>query len=116
MRRLTPLQVLDVLQSKQCHSPRPQSTTLLGLDPGSSKEPWVPDEVDECQMKFCHHCRPTCSIRASLSLDGVAKGDLSPSAAVGFGFHLQGVRLVASANVVSNIGFRAVPWVSHSLS
>ncbi|KAK6822927.1 hypothetical protein PG987_014472 [Apiospora arundinis] len=48
--------------------------------------------------------------RASLSLDGIVKGDIPPTAISGFGFHLQGSRPLVDAEVVQNIGYRAVPW------
>ncbi|KAK8017221.1 hypothetical protein PG991_008297 [Apiospora marii] len=74
------------------------------------KKPWVASEAQECQFKCCHACRPTCEQRASLSLDGIAKGDIPPTAISGFGFHLQGSRPVMDAGTVQNIGYRAVPW------
>ncbi|KAI1865792.1 hypothetical protein JX265_008115 [Neoarthrinium moseri] len=55
------------------------------------------------------HCRPTCELRSYLSLDGIAKGDIPPTAATGFGFHLHGERPVGDANIVKNIGYRPVP-------
>ncbi|KAK8123934.1 hypothetical protein PG999_003852 [Apiospora kogelbergensis] len=48
--------------------------------------------------------------RASLSLDGIVKGDIPPTAITGFGFHLQGTRPLLDARIVRNIGYRAVPW------
>ncbi|KAK8108468.1 hypothetical protein PG984_014269 [Apiospora sp. TS-2023a] len=74
------------------------------------KKPWVVSEAQECQFKCCHACRPTCEQRASLSLDGVVKGDIPPTAISGFGFHLQGSRPISDAGIVQNLGYRAVPW------
>ncbi|KAK6851498.1 hypothetical protein PG995_011623 [Apiospora arundinis] len=76
----------------------------------NADKPWVVSEGDECQFKCCHACRPTCEQRASLSLDGIVKGDIPPTAISGFGFHLQGSRPLVDAEVVQNIGYRAVPW------
>ncbi|ETS83935.1 hypothetical protein PFICI_05811 [Pestalotiopsis fici W106-1] len=90
------------------------SSTQLPLPPGFAapdqrKRAWVPDDSFECQFKCCHACRPTCEPRSYLSLDGVADGDIPPSAAAGFGFHHCGIRPIGDANVVKNIGYRPVP-------
>ncbi|KXJ94652.1 hypothetical protein Micbo1qcDRAFT_173433 [Microdochium bolleyi] len=98
--------------AKYHHEPASWIPKPPGFDPTASSKPWVPDEVNECQMRFCHRCRPTCATRATLSIDGILHDDIPPTAAVGFGFHLQGTRPVVSANIVRNIGFRAVPWLS----
>ncbi|KAK8076702.1 hypothetical protein PG994_003974 [Apiospora phragmitis] len=74
------------------------------------EKPWVLSEGQECQFKCCHACRPSCEQRASLSLDGIAKGDIPPTAIAGFGFHLQGSRPLMDAGIIQNIGYRAVPW------
>ncbi|KAH8668507.1 hypothetical protein BX600DRAFT_258123 [Xylariales sp. PMI_506] len=74
-----------------------------------SRQPWVPADDLECQFKCCHSCRPTCELRSYLSLDGIVKGDIPPSAATGFGFHLVGTRPVMPVDIVQNIGSRAVP-------
>ncbi|KAH6647250.1 hypothetical protein BKA67DRAFT_663586 [Truncatella angustata] len=78
------------------------------------EKPWVPLDEDECQFKCCHNCRPTCESRSYLSLDGILKDDIPASAAVGFGFHLQGTRPVIDADIVKNIGYRPVPLSSPS--
>ncbi|KAI1757747.1 hypothetical protein F4782DRAFT_140786 [Xylaria castorea] len=66
---------------------------------------WVP-RTEECQAKYCHRCRPSFVGRTFLSLDGIANGDIPPTAATSFGFRQ---RPVADARVVRNIGLRAVP-------
>ncbi|KAI5926437.1 hypothetical protein F4810DRAFT_707518 [Camillea tinctor] len=81
-----------------------------GFDFPNHRKPWVPDEDDECQVKCCHRCRPTCEPRSYLSLDGIVSGDVPPSAATGFGFHRAGTRPIINARVVQNLGLRAVPW------
>jgi hypothetical protein len=82
-----------------------------GLGYLSKKKPWVPDDEKECQFKCCHACRPSCELRAHLSLNGILRGEIPPTAAIGFGFHLTGTRPVNPADVVRNIGLRPVPWV-----
>ncbi|KAK7936673.1 uncharacterized protein PG986_015111 [Apiospora aurea] len=74
------------------------------------EKPWVACEAQECQFKCCHACRPSSEQRACLSLDGIAKGDIPPTAITGFGFHLQGSRPLMDAGLIQNIGYRAVPW------
>ncbi|KAI1500992.1 hypothetical protein F5X99DRAFT_384069 [Biscogniauxia marginata] len=82
-----------------------------GFDcPSDDKKPWVLDENDECQVKYCHRCRPSCEPRTYLSLDGVLSGDIPPSVATGFGFHRMGTRPILDAEAVKHIGLRAVPW------
>ena len=62
--------------------------------------------------KICPFCRPSAADRAYLSLNAVANGEIPPTAATGFGFHLLGERPVVDANVVRNIGLRSAPPVS----
>ncbi|KAK8117967.1 uncharacterized protein PG998_006248 [Apiospora kogelbergensis] len=88
-----------------CFGPSPYENSL------NEEKPWVVSETHECQFKCCHACRPSCDQRASLSLDGIVKGDIPPTAITGFGFHLQGTRPLLDARIVRNIGYRAVPWV-----
>lgn len=82
-----------------------------GFSKASTEKPWVPQDKEECQFKCCHNCRPTCQSRSYLSLDGILKDDIPPTAAVGFGFHLQNSRPVMDADIVKNIGYRPVPLV-----
>ncbi|KAI0460328.1 hypothetical protein F5B21DRAFT_590 [Xylaria acuta] len=69
-------------------------------------KPWVPRIEDECQAKYCHRCRPSFGGRSFLSLDGIANGDIPPTAATAFGFR---TRPITDARLVRNIGLRAVP-------
>ncbi|KAF7543626.1 hypothetical protein G7046_g9963 [Stylonectria norvegica] len=71
--------------------------------------PWVCADHEECQYKVCSFCRPGSADRAALSMNAVANGDISPTAATGFGFHILGERPVVDANVVRNIGLRTAP-------
>ncbi|KAK9770305.1 hypothetical protein SCAR479_13046 [Seiridium cardinale] len=95
------------------YTPSSALATTISPPPGfsapRSEKPWVPQDEAECQFKCCHICRPTCESRSYLSLDGILKDDIPPTAAVGFGFHLQGTRPVIDANIVKQIGYRAVP-------
>jgi len=82
-----------------------------GLGYPQQRKPWVPQNIDECQAKYCHYCRPSCEPRSYLSLNRIANGDIPPSAATGFGFHRLRTRPVIDVNIVRDIGLRAVPWV-----
>ncbi|KAI3343990.1 hypothetical protein F4824DRAFT_494246 [Ustulina deusta] len=73
-------------------------------------KPWVPRDDEECQAKYCHHCRPSCELRSYLSLDGIINGEIPPTAATGFGFHRIRTRPVVNASVMREIGLRPVPW------
>ncbi|TGJ88136.1 hypothetical protein E0Z10_g656 [Xylaria hypoxylon] len=74
-------------------------------------KPWVPrGEDEECQAKYCHHCRPSCELRSYLSLDGILNGEVPPTAATGFGFHRMRTRPIVNARIVREIGLRPVPW------
>jgi hypothetical protein len=123
-------QLLDVLDNKHgAASPKAQpcfpSLSRIGhgsaeyppaLDPTGKQKPWIPNEEDECQFKCCHTCRPSCEPRTYLSLDGILRGDIPPSAVVGFGFHLAGNRPIVPAETVKYMGLRPVPWVSYHIS
>ncbi|KAI5863050.1 hypothetical protein GGS23DRAFT_596818 [Durotheca rogersii] len=73
-------------------------------------KPWVVGEAEECKFKCCQVCRRSASLRSYLSLDSIVKGDVPPTAAVGFGFHYEGTRPVIHPDRLKNIGLRAVPW------
>ncbi|KAI0178411.1 hypothetical protein BJ166DRAFT_50503 [Pestalotiopsis sp. NC0098] len=100
-------------RKRSVYFPRSGTMRSIYLPPGLAEsragKPWVPEDLKECQFKCCHRCRPTCEPRSYLSLDGVVKGDIPASAAVGFGFHQHGSRPVMDAEVVKNIGYRPVP-------
>ncbi|KAI1180267.1 hypothetical protein F4777DRAFT_529406 [Nemania sp. FL0916] len=109
--------VLDVL-SKQYRGPEKaqrlyQPSGVVKPPPGFedsvTEDPWVPRKDDECQTKYCHQCRPSCEPRAYLSLDGVLKGEVPPTAATGFGFHRMGSRPIMDAKIIQEIGYRPVP-------
>ncbi|KAK5994582.1 hypothetical protein PT974_05061 [Cladobotryum mycophilum] len=74
------------------------------------QKPWLRSPHEECQYRVCFRCRSSCADRAYLSLNAVAKGEILPTAAAGYGFHILGDRPVLDANVVMNLGCRPVPW------
>lgn len=96
------------------YTPSSRTTPTISPPPGltsRAEKPWVPEDAAECQFKCCHNCRPTCEPRSYLSLDRILKNDIPSTAAVGFGFHLQGARPVLDASIVKSIGYRPVPLV-----
>lgn len=65
-------------------------------------------QAEECTISLCPRCgRLGAGEQQSfMSLDGVLKGDVPPSAAVGLGFRALGGRPVTNANIVRNMGLR----------
>ncbi|KAM0264957.1 hypothetical protein ACHAQJ_000473 [Trichoderma viride] len=84
-----------------------------GLDSASCsiglQKPWLCSPQEECQYRVCQNCRPGCADRSFLSLDAVANGEVPPTAAAGYSFHLLGQRPVIDARSLMNIGCRPVP-------
>lgn len=76
--------------------------------PYAGDKPYLEPLQDECKATLC----PSCGRAGAggdlsfLSLDGVLRGDIPPSAAVGYGFRAMGERPVANANIVKNLGLR----------
>ncbi|KAL2136352.1 hypothetical protein VTI74DRAFT_4184 [Chaetomium olivicolor] len=70
--------------------------------------PWMPDERYECQFKVCQRCYYIGKDKSFVSLDGVLNGDVLPTVATGFSFSFMGIRPIADANVVQNLGCRAI--------
>ncbi|RYP58104.1 hypothetical protein DL769_009108 [Monosporascus sp. CRB-8-3] len=105
------LNVLSEEYRATCRRKRPYSWSAPpGFGFPENKGPWIPDYAEECQFKCCHRCRPSLEGRTYLSLDGILKDDIPPTAATGFGFHHAGARPVIDADIVKEIGYRAVPW------
>lgn len=75
-------------------------------------KPWVRSVREECQYVICPRCRAGSVDRAFLSLDAVVNGEFLPTAASGYGFHVLGERPVVNAEILKEIGTRAVPFVS----
>ncbi|RDA86254.1 hypothetical protein CP532_5111 [Ophiocordyceps camponoti-leonardi (nom. inval.)] len=72
--------------------------------PFEPRNPWVPTFTEYCRYRVCPRCRPGLADRAFLSLNAVANGDIPPTAAVGYGFHIMGERPVFDAELVKTIG------------
>ncbi|KLU89151.1 hypothetical protein MAPG_08125 [Magnaporthiopsis poae ATCC 64411] len=92
----------------------PRSTAVLRarieavVDAALGEAPWVPQEEDECQLMVCRQCRPYYSERCFLSLGGIANGDVPPTAALGFGFHVHDRRPIVDAAIARRLGLRGV--------
>ncbi|KAL7918301.1 hypothetical protein ACQKWADRAFT_304477 [Trichoderma austrokoningii] len=84
-----------------------------GLDGASCgigfQKPWLCSPQEECQYRVCQICRPGCADRAFLSLNAIADGEVPPTAAAGYSFHLLGQRPVVDARYLLNMGCRPVP-------
>lgn len=76
--------------------------------PYAGDRPYLEPLQDECTATLCPSCgRAGAGEDLSfLSIDGVLRGDIPPSAAVGYGFRGMGGRPVANANIVKNLGLR----------
>ena len=59
----------------------------------------------------CSRCRPGAADRSFLSLDAVAKGEILPTSALGFGFDVLGGRPIVDSEVLKTIGCRKPPQV-----
>ncbi|PHH59350.1 hypothetical protein CDD81_3354 [Ophiocordyceps australis] len=77
------------------------------------KKPWVTNVQDECQYRICPRCRPGAADRAFLSLNAIASGEIPPTVAVGYGFHILGERPIVNADIVLNLGRRSGPIPSN---
>ncbi|TLS30520.1 hypothetical protein PpBr36_03674 [Pyricularia pennisetigena] len=75
----------------------------------SSDRPWVLSPRQECDMEFCHACRPYFAERSYLSLNGIVNGDVPATAALGFGFHAYSSRPLYNPKVARNLGLRRPP-------
>lgn len=56
--------------------------------------------INPCQYRVCSRCRRSAADRAFLSLNAVSDGEIPPTAATGYGFHLLGARPIADASVL----------------
>lgn len=82
------------------------------LETAPEGRPWLRNHTRPCDYTVCPRCRPGAADRAFLSLDGVADGDVAPTAVVGYGFHAMGFRPVVDANILKTIGDRETMVVS----
>jgi hypothetical protein len=107
--------------------PRRTHPTMAAVDQEKSKcryperenypdhgKPRLPDKKHGCNAMACHRCFGLGRQKSWASLDAVMKGDNLPDVATGHSCSPMGARLVANAEIVKNIGFRAVPLVRSS--
>lgn len=80
---------------------------FLGL--ASCDRAFLKNETQECKQTLCPPCGKGMMGQevAFLDLDGVLRGDIPPTVALGYGFRKYG-RPIADANTVRNIGLRKV--------
>lgn len=80
----------------------------LGL--ASFDRPFLKNEAQECKQTLCPACgKGMLGEEVSfLDLDGVLRGDIPPTAALGYSFRKSG-RPIADVNIVRNIGLRKIP-------
>ncbi|TLD05479.1 uncharacterized protein PgNI_09424 [Pyricularia grisea] len=95
-----------VAQRKQALEAARASVAQAG---NTSGKPWVLSPRQECEMEFCHSCRPYFAERSYLSLNGIVNGDVPATAALGFGFHAYSSRPLYDPNVARNLGLRRPP-------
>lgn len=78
------------------------------LVPADAQKLFLEPLREECTITLCPNCGRAGAgeDQSSLSIDGVLKGDIPPSAAVGYGFRGMGGRPVADVNVVKTLGLR----------
>ncbi|KND90734.1 hypothetical protein TOPH_04490 [Tolypocladium ophioglossoides CBS 100239] len=82
--------------------------------PFEFKKPWVCNVREECQYRVCPRCRPASADRSFLSLNAVANGEVPPTAATGFGFHIMGERPIVNADILKNLGSPSVATVRNA--
>lgn len=76
--------------------------------PRTEERPYIVGQAEECKATLCPRCGRggVGEDLTWLRIDGVLKGDIPASAAVGYGFRALGGRPVTDANVVKNLGLR----------
>ncbi|KAK7729388.1 hypothetical protein SLS53_009238 [Cytospora paraplurivora] len=80
------------------------------LVPAVEDRPYLTSEPQECKNTLCPRCGKGAVGEeiAILDLDGILKGDIQPTVAVGYSFRKHG-RPIADAEIVRNIGMRPAP-------
>ncbi|KAG8161593.1 hypothetical protein KVR01_008580 [Diaporthe batatas] len=81
---------------------------VLGLS--ASGRPFLKSETQECKQTLCPACgKGMMGEEVSyVDLDGILRGDIPPTVALGYGFRKSG-RPVADVSVARNIGLRRLP-------
>ncbi|KAI1476838.1 hypothetical protein F4774DRAFT_427781 [Daldinia eschscholtzii] len=115
LRRYEPGQILTIISQRDhartvAQQASGASAPPPGLDFPKGPAPWVPSLSADCRYAYCHKCRPICESKSYLSLDGITKDDIPPTAAIGYGFHCTRYRPIIHPARLRNIGLRAVPW------
>lgn len=80
-----------------------------GIQPPAHVEhPHVMSEAEECRNTLCPACGRGGNAQelSYLSIDGIVKGDIPPSVAVGWGFRPLCSRPIADLAIVKNMGLR----------
>ncbi|ROW17699.1 hypothetical protein VPNG_00678 [Cytospora leucostoma] len=80
------------------------------LAPAVEDRPYLTSEPQECKNTLCPRCGKGAVGEeiAILDLDGILKGDIQPTVAVGYSFRKHG-RPIVDAEIVRNIGMRLTP-------
>lgn len=81
---------------------------FLGMT--SCDRPFLKNETQECRQTLCPACgKGMMGEQVSfVDLDGILRGDIPPTVALGYGFRKSG-RPIADANILRNIGLRKAP-------
>lgn len=107
---LSASQLAQLLQQRS-HANDQAITDRFGfLGMASCERPFLKNESQECKQTLCPACgKGMMGEEVSfLDLDGVLRGDIPPTVALGYGFRKSG-RPIADANIVRNIGLRKTP-------
>ncbi|KAL1871422.1 hypothetical protein Daus18300_004789 [Diaporthe australafricana] len=110
VKSLSAPQLAKLLQQRE-HANEQAITDRFGfLGLASYERPFLKNEMQECKQTLCPACgKGMMGEEVSfLDLDGILKGDIPPTAALGFGFRKHG-RPIVDAKVVRNMGLRKVP-------
>lgn len=104
---LSGLQLAKLLKQREDANATALTDKYGYLAPAVDDRPYLTSERQECKSTLCPHCGKGMvgEEMAFLNLDGVLKGDIPPTVAVGHSFRRHG-RPVADAEIVRNIGLR----------
>lgn len=103
-------QLAQLLQQRD-HANKQAITDRYGfLGVPNSGRPFLKNEAQECKQTLCPACgKGMMGEEVSyIDLDGILKGDIPPTVALGYGFRKSG-RPIADVNVVRDLGLRKVP-------
>lgn len=103
-------QLAKLLKQRENTNVTALSDTYGFLTPAVEDRPYLTGEWHECKNTLCPHCGKGMvgEEMAFLNLDGILKGDIPPTVAVGYSFRKHG-RPVANAEIVRNIGLHLAP-------